>query len=97
MLDVKLVDIEEIQGTYSGKKMDFDRYNIEKRSPYSTKEYSVHVDFLNEKISGDCIAYGEWFDIEIEECIELLDTMLKDNKPKRDFTYILEKERSRLR
>lgn len=57
----------------------------------ATKEYSVVVDFLNEEVTGDCIAYGLWTDIEIENCIELLEFVSDRNQPKRDFKHIIEK------
>jgi hypothetical protein len=89
---IRLVDSEQLKGTYNNIKMDFDRYNIEVSSQLSSKEYSVVVDFLNEEIIGDCIAYGSWFDIETTEAIHLLEEILKENEPIRDYTRIIEKQ-----
>lgn len=89
---IKLVSCEQIKGTHNNVKMDFDRYNIEVKSQLSTKEYAVIVDFINEEITGDCVAYGSWFDIEATEGIYLLEEILKDNDPKRNFSGIIEKQ-----
>lgn len=85
---ITLTSSEQIQGTYENIKMDFDRYNIEVKSQLSTKDYSVIVDFKNNEITGDCVAYGSWFDIELDECLELLKEIFKTNKPIRNFKYI---------
>ncbi len=83
-----LESTEQIRGTYDNQECDFDRYNFIIRSPLSTKEISVVVDFLKDEITGDTIAYGEWYDLETSECIELLETLnLLDIK--RDFTSIV--------
>lgn len=87
---IKLISNEQIKGTHDNTKVDFDRYNIEIKSQISTKEYSVVVDFLNEEITGDCVAYGSWFDIELDECLELLKEVLKDNEPIRKLDYIID-------
>lgn len=88
---IKLTSTDQIIGVYDKQKLNFDRYDIEVGTPSSTKEYSIVVDFINEEITGECIAYGSWFDIEEIECLELLEVILKDNKPKRDFSYITKK------
>lgn len=79
---------EQIRGTYDNQKCDFDRYNFITQSPIATKEISVVVDFENGELTGDKIAHGSWFDIELVECIELLET-LKPCEIKRDFKEIL--------
>lgn len=89
---LKLESTEQIQGVYENRKYDFDRYNFIARSPIATKEISVVVDFVNDEISGDTIAYGSWYDIEIIECIELLET-LQPCDIKRDFKRIIEKNK----
>lgn len=89
---IKLVSSEQMKGTHNNEKMDFDRYNIEVKRQLSTKEYSVIVDFLNEEITGDCVAYGSWFDIEATEGIFLLEEILKENEPIRDYTGIIEQQ-----
>ena len=52
---------------------------------------SNSIKVLNEEITGECIAYGSWFYIEEKECLELLEIILKDNKPVRDFSHITNK------
>lgn len=88
---IKVESIEQIKGIYDNTNIDLDRYTIEVSTAMATKEYSVVVDFLNEEVTGDCIAYGLWFDIEIEDCIELLEFISDRNKSKRDFKHIIEK------
>lgn len=83
-----LESTEQIKGIYNNQKYDFDRYNFITRSPLATKEVSVIVDFTNNEISGDEIAYGSWYDIETIECIELLET-LNPFDIKRDFNKII--------
>lgn len=80
---MKLTVVETInKGIY-----DFDRYGFEVKNPLSTSEYSVTIDFKNNKISGEYIAYGEWNDLEIEDCLVILDT-LTDEEKLRDFSSI---------
>lgn len=85
---VKLKSVRQIQGIYNGNYTDFDQYTIEIHSSFSTKEVSIIVDFLNEEITGDCIAHGNWFDLEKEACLEILNLMLLNNQSKRDFSHI---------
>ncbi|EAG5469520.1 hypothetical protein HT44_13470, partial [Listeria monocytogenes] len=46
----------EMRGINNNEKYNFDLYQIEARSPMSTKEISLTVDFIEKKISGDIIA-----------------------------------------
>ncbi len=78
----------EFETYYENKEYDFDRYNFIKKRPLSTHETFVVIDFKNNKITGDTIAYGSWYDIELEECIDYLKT-LQSNEIKRDFSDIL--------
>ena len=93
MKTIGLESTEQINGVYDGEKYDFDRYNFVERSPFSTKEISVVVDFKNEEITGDKIAYGSWYEIETCGCVEFLET-LKTTDIKRDFTSILDKHKT---
>lgn len=68
----------------------FDRYTFEERRGLSTRDIDVVVDFENETIEGDMVAYGDWFDIEADECIEYLDTLDKRDVL-HDFSEIREK------
>ena len=86
---MKLIKSEQIKVVEKGKEVDFDRYDIEVGSQISTKEYSIVVDFKNKEITGDCVAYGSWYDIEEKEAVELLKEVMKNNKPIRDFTGLL--------
>lgn len=85
---ITLVSMEQIKTVHYDKEVDFDRYNIEVKNQLSTNEYSIIVNFINEEITGDCVAYGSWFAIEKNECLKLLDVILKSNKPFRKFDFI---------
>lgn len=85
---IRLVNVELINCIIEGKKYDYERYNFEERTPFSTKETSVTVDFGDNKIFGDRIAYGEWGNIELDECIKFLKT-LKPNEIYRDFSSLI--------
>ncbi|MEK4153364.1 MULTISPECIES: hypothetical protein [Carnobacterium] len=80
---MKLVVVETIKKDVC----DFDRYDFEVKSPLSSKEYSVTIDFKNSEIRGDYVAYGEWNNLDIDECLEILDT-LTEEEIKRDFSLI---------
>jgi hypothetical protein len=84
----KIVVSEKIQAFVDGQQVDLDRYQFEKQSGLSTKEVSVVIDFENEEIAGDCIAYGGWFELSVSECLEYIQSI---DKPIRDFDDILEK------
>ncbi|MEH6889315.1 hypothetical protein V7024_06190, partial [Bacillus sp. JJ864] len=88
---IKFESSEQIKGTYDDQEYDFDRYNFTVRPVFTEKETSVVVNFKKNTITGDQIAFGSWYDIELEECIECLNT-LQPNEIKRDFTHIIEKE-----
>lgn len=60
---ITLESVEQIKGIYDNEKIDWDRYTIEIRSSFSLKEYSIIVNFLKEEITGECISYGSWFDL----------------------------------
>ncbi|EJS44929.1 hypothetical protein ICG_06117 [Bacillus cereus BAG1X1-3] len=79
---------EPVKGTYENKEYDFDRYDFIKKRPISTHETSVFVDFIGNKITGDTIAYGSWYDIELQECIEYLKT-LQPSEILRDFNHLI--------
>lgn len=85
---IKLESSEQLKGTYENKKYDFDRYNFIKKRPISTHEISIVVDFKRNKITGDTVAYGSWYDLELEECIDYLKT-LQPSEIKRDFKKLI--------
>ncbi|MED1107728.1 hypothetical protein [Bacillus paramycoides] len=85
---IKLESSEQIKGTYDNKEYDFDRYNFIIKPGFTEKEISIDVDFEGNKITGDIIAYGEWGNLELEECINYLKT-LKPSEIKRDFNHLI--------
>ncbi|WP_255287062.1 hypothetical protein [Bacillus pseudomycoides] len=46
------------------------------------------ADFKGSEIKGDTIAYGSWYDLELEECNDYLKT-LQPSEIKRDFSDLL--------
>jgi len=79
---------EQLIDNSENKEYDFDRYNFDTYSQIATKETSIVVDFINNEISGDRVAYGSWYDIEVDECIELLET-LQPHEILRDFSDLI--------
>ena len=67
---------------------EFDIYGIEDKRALTTKEISIKVNFDKMEITGDCIAYGEWYDLDSEECKELL-TMIPKEERLRNFEDLL--------
>lgn len=88
---IKVSSVETIKDTQNNK-YDFDRYNLEIKIGLSTKEVSVQVSFIeneDEIITGDIIAFGSWYDLELDECIEYLKIVKEQNKMKRDFSKFI--------
>lgn len=88
---IKVSSIETIKDTQNNK-YDFDRYNLKIKTGLSTKEVSVQVSFIeneDEIITGDIIAFGSWYDLELDECIEYLKIVKEQNKMKRDFSKFI--------
>lgn len=83
---------ETINEEINGEEVNFDRYDFVERTLLSTKEVSIVVDFKNEEITGDCVAYGDWYDLDFEECTVFIDHLNKHNLATRDFSSIYEKE-----
>ena len=88
---IKLERVDEMQFTEDNEEFDIDNYLIEIKSGLATRQFHITVDFINQELTGDCVAYGGWFDIDTDECIEIMELFLIDNKPNRDFTHILNK------
>lgn len=84
---MKLVSIqyEEMKFVYEGEEQDFDRYNVEMRSPMATHEFSVVVNHKTKSVSGDVIRYGSWDDLEPEEVLEILEVVEAEGLIKRPF------------
>lgn len=70
-----------------------DTYFIEWHTGLSTKEYTIFVDFERGAITGDVIAYGDWFDIDLDECLTVLDYVTKQGKVRRPFSHLLPLDR----
>lgn len=88
---IKVSSVETIKDTQNNK-YDFDRYNSKIKTGLSTKEVSVQVSFIeneDEIITGDIIAFGSWYDLELDECIEYLKIVKEQNKMKRDFSKFI--------
>ncbi len=88
---IKVSSVETIKDTQNNK-YDFDRYNLKIKTGLSTKEVSVQVSFIeneDEIITGDIIAFGSWYDLELNECIEYLKIVKEQNKMKRDFSKFI--------
>ena len=88
---IKVSSVETIKDTQNNK-YDFDRYTLEIKTGLSTKEVSVQVSFIeneDEIITGDIIAFGSWYDLELDECIEYLKIVKEQNKMKRDFSKFI--------
>lgn len=88
---IKVSSVETIKDTQNNK-YDFDRYNLEIKTGLSTKEVSVQFSFIeneDEIITGDIIAFGSWYDLELDECIGYLKIVKEQNKMKRDFSKFI--------
>lgn len=88
---IKVSSVETIKDTQNNK-YDFDRYNLEIKTGLSTKEVSVQVSFIeneDEIITRDIIAFGSWYHLELDECIEYLKIVKEQNKMKRDFSKFI--------
>ena len=90
----KLKDVSQQIFEHEGKKHNYDWYRFIATTPLSTQEISVYVDFQNNEITGDRIAYGSWDDIEAAECIEFLQTLQPD-QINRDFTELIKLQNER--
>jgi len=88
---IKLESVHEVYFTEDNQIFDLDNYLLEIKTGLATKQFNIYIDFNNHEITGDCVAYGGWFDIETHECIEIMEMFLKDNKPNRDFSHIIQK------
>ena len=50
----------------------FDVYRVDVKQLLTTREITIMIDFEHGEIAGDCIAFGEWYDLSIEDCKEIL-------------------------
>lgn len=89
---IKVVDANTVSGNAGGKPVDYDYYLIEFHTAMATKEVTVCVGFADEddnRISGDIIAYGEWGQLEVNDCKEYLIMIKNEGKMIRDYTQYL--------
>ena len=60
---------------------------------YLDKEKDIIVNIYKENedeiIIGDIIAFGSWYNLELDECIEYLKIVKEQNKMKRDFSKFI--------
>ena len=75
--------------TLRDETMDFDCYIFIDVSPLSSKDVSIVVDFKDNTIEGDVVAYGDWHDLEYDE-IQKYVNVLEDEDILRDFQHIKE-------
>ena len=90
-LMLKIVNTEQI----IDHNLNFDRYTIEQKSPLATKEILITVNFLNNdelSISGEIIAYGQWSDLTLEQCLSYIHVIICENAMLRDFTRAVHSE-----
>ena len=88
ILKVIKVTVTEMRGINNHQKYDFDLYQIEARSPMSTREITLTVDFIEKKVSGDIIAFGDWYDLDIESVNEILKQLKKEEQTLRTINFI---------
>lgn len=83
---MELTSIEKICYTCpEGIYYHFDRYNLKQRTLFSTKEISFVIDFEHQTYRADCIAYGEYFEVEdFKERQSYYDFLKKENLITRD-------------
>ena len=88
ILKVIKATVTEIRGINNHQKYDFDLYQIEARSPMSTREITLTVDFIEKKVSGDIIAFGDWYELDKETVIEIIKQIEKENQTLRTINFI---------
>lgn len=94
--NLKLVSTQSIKCTVDVKDYDFDRYEFESKL-MSTKEIAVTVSYIEDDktpIEGDIIAFGDWGDLELEDCLECLRFLQDNNLNKREISHFLAKYES---
>lgn len=88
ILKVVKAIVTEMRGINNHQKYDFDLHQIEARSPMSTREITLTVDFIEKKVSGDIIAFGDWYDLDIESVNEILKQLKKEEQTLRTINFI---------
>ncbi|WP_231598695.1 hypothetical protein [Enterococcus gallinarum] len=91
ILKVIKATVTEMRGINNHQKYDFDLYQIEALSPMSTREITLTVDFIEKKVSGDIIAFGDWYDLDIESVNEILKQFKKGRTNIKNNQFYLKK------
>lgn len=78
---IELVRSEQIE--------QYDHYLFIEKSQLSTRDVTVTVDFEKNEIIGDRVAHGSWYDLDEEQCVFYLNTLVED-QVKRDFRKMIE-------
>lgn len=66
-----------------------DSYFVEWYTGLSTKQYTIIIDFEQGTITGDVIAYGRWVDIDLNECLMVLNHVTKHGNINRPYFHLL--------
>lgn len=91
ILKVIKATVTEMRGINNHQKYNFDLYQIGARSPMSTREITLTVDFIEKKVSGDIIAFGDWYDLDIESVNEILKQFKKGRTNIKNNQFYLKK------
>lgn len=83
---MKITQSGTINEVIDGKLYDYDYYHFEERTGLSSKEYQVVVDFEEQEIIGEGVAFGGFITLDEDECISLLNYI---DEPIRDFDGIV--------
>jgi hypothetical protein len=86
------VQYDEMKGTYNGKELDMDRYEVDISGPMSTQQWTVVVNHKDKNISGDAVRYGSWDTLTEEECLEVLVLLEEKGELKRPYKEYIEKK-----
>ena len=60
---------------------EMEHFDFVRTRPLSTAEASVTIDYSTKTVHGTCIAYGEWFDLERDDCLTLLAIAAREDLP----------------
>ena len=58
--------------------LNFDLYTFESKSAIATKETNIQIDYQTGVVTGDQIAYGDWFDLNGEDIDAYIDYLLQN-------------------
>lgn len=77
---IELIKVEQIE--------QFDHYMFLEKTQLSTKDVLVTVDFDRNKITGEMVAHGSWYDIDQQQCEKYL-SEVKKHERKREFRKMI--------